>query len=236
MAHKDDLKKEAESLGIVLEGTESVAKLEELISDYKDVPPAVPNVAQKEQSKETMVPLSEVKKLIAEAMAAQSEKDKPVKVKKVTEHHAHVFRLNGKWIVDFADHNYDYDHLNEDGSKGKFIDPYIKEKIHAYNVYNPQKREYEAWIDLIFQDGSRESIQLNRYVERRTLVYCKIEKREQVDASYVIGEVEKKKEGKDGVNVGTGVMIDQEVTMHHEVFYVTTPDGESLILPEHVVC
>lgn len=226
MAHKDNLKTEAEDLGIALEGNENVATLEAMIADKKGPidpnPKAVP-------SQETMVPLSEVKKLIAEAMANQSERDKPVKLKKVTEHHAHVFRLNGKWVIDFADRNYDYENK-------KIIDPYIKQKVHAYNVYNPQKREFEAWIKLIFQDGSTEELQLNRYVERRTAVYCKIVKREKVDESYVIGEVEKKKENRDGVNVGTGVMIDQEVEMHREIFHVITPDGEELSLPEHVVC
>ena len=49
----------------------------------------------------------------------------------------------------------------------------------------------------------------NRYIERRTGVYCLIVKRENVDKSYSIGEVEKKKEVGDK-QVGTGVMIDQE--------------------------
>lgn len=177
---------------------------------------------------EQMVPLSSVKQLIAEAMAAMAEKDKPQKVKKVTEHHAHVWRLNGKWIVDFADRNYDY-------KKKEIIDPYIKEKIHAYQIFNQQKREFEAWITLVYQDGTREDIPLNRYIERRTLVYCPIIKRQKVDKSYIIGEIEQKKESGDLMK-GTGIMVDQGVEMHQEIFHIKTPDGEELTLPEYVIC
>lgn len=232
MAHKDDLKAQAEKLGVKLEGTETVAELEAAIETAsKDLPPdptTKPKTEDTLSESEKMVPLSMVKQMIAEAMAQQAETNKPVKVKKVTEHHAHVWRLNGKWVVDFSDRNYDYENK-------KIIDPYIKEKIHAYNVFNTTKREFEAWIKIVFQDGSTEELPLNRYIERRTLVYCKITRREKVDKSYVIGEVEKKKEQGDR-NVGTGIMIDQEVEMHSEIFHITTPDGESLVLPDYVIC
>lgn len=227
MPYKDDLKEKATQLGIPTKGTENIETLETLIGQSIGTVPVV-SATPTAPSQEVMVPISQVKELIREAMAAQAEKDKPVKVKKVTEHHAHVFRLNGKWVVDFANRNYDYENK-------KIIDPYIKEKIHAYQVYNPQKREFEAWIKLIFQNGTMEEIPLNRYIERRTLIYCKINKREKVDASYVIGEVDKQKEVGDMMKP-SGVMIDQEVTMHREIFHVITPDGEELILPEHVIC
>src|SRR6266853_4429448 len=126
MAKKDDLIKKAGELEISLSGEETNAKLEEMILEkepafvYKPATDPAPATEQ-------MVPLSAVKELIAEAMRNQAEKDKPAKVKKVTEHHAHVWRLNGKWIVDFADRNYDY-------VKKEIVDPYIKDKIHAYQV------------------------------------------------------------------------------------------------------
>lgn len=227
MANKDELIEQAKSLNLPLTGEETKSELESLI---ESAPAKINNdfsIPPKSES-EQMVPLSAVKELIAEAMARQAEKDKPAKVKKVTEHHAHVWRLNGKWIVDFADKNYDYD-------KKQIIDPYIKDKIHAYNLFNQQKREFEAWIKVIFQDGTMEDLPLNRYIERRTLVYCPIIKREKVDKSYVIGEVEKKKESGDLMK-GTGIMIDQEVEMHQEIFHVKTPDGEILVLPEYVIC
>lgn len=229
MAKKDDLIAKAAELKITLTGEETNPQLEAMIVGvepeyvYKaegSKPPA--------PSQEQMVPLSSVKQLIAEAMAQMAEKDKPAKVKKVTEHHAHVFRFDGQWVVDFADRNYDYE-------KKQIIDPYVKDKIHAYNKFNPEKREMESWIKIILQNGLMVDMPLNRYIERRTLVYCPIIRREKVDKSYVIGEVEKKKEVGELMK-GTGIMIDQEVNMHQEIFHVRTPEGEVLVLPEHVIC
>lgn len=229
MANKDELIARAQELNLILTGEETKPELESMIegAEPKD-PNSDPNLISPDNTKEQMVPLSAVKELIAQAMAAQAEDNKPKKVKKVTEHHAHVWRLNGKWVVDFADRNYDYD-------KKQIIDPYIKDKIHAYQLFNQQKREFEAWIKLVFEDGTMEDIPLNRYVERRTLVYCLIVERKKVDKSYVIGEIEKKKESGDLMK-GTGVMIDQEVEMHQEVFVVKTPEGKTLTLPEYVIC
>lgn len=233
MANKAELTEEAKKLNIEVTGEETNAELEDLIAaatspTNTQQPPAPKPTQISKPAQEAMVPLSQVKALIAEAMAAVADKDKPVKVKRATEHHAHVWRLGGKWVVDFADRNWNYE-TNEP------IDPYVKDKIHAYQLFNQQKREFEAWIKIIFHDGSTEEIPLNRYVERRTLVYCPIIKREQVDRSYSIGEVEKKKEVGES-NVGTGIMIDQEVQMHGEIFHVKAPSGEEFALPDYVIC
>lgn len=222
MAKKEELIAKAQELEITLTGEETNTELEVLIKERMPVAPPENDKSEK------MVPLSMVKELIAEAMAKQAEESKPVKVKKVTEHHAHVWRLNGKWVVDFANHNYDYE-------QKKIIDPYIKEPIHAFNIFNKDKREFESWITVIFNDGSTEDIPLNRYVERRVLVYCKIAKREKIDRTYSIGEVDKNKEVGDRM-VPSGIMIDQEVEMHNEIFHVETPDGEKLTLPDYVIC
>lgn len=229
MAYKEDLEIKAKELGIELNGTEKVVDLESKITgldpnfDFKGFKNPLPKSLE-----ETMVPLSEVKKLIAEAMAKQSEENKPIKVKKVTEHHAHVWRFDGQWVVDFADRNFDY-------KTEKIIDPYIKQKIHAFNKFNPEKREQEAWITLILKDGTMKEVQLNRYIEHRTLVYCPIVKRETIDASYSIGEVDVKEEKGDR-NVSTGRSREQEVEMYYEVFHVKTPDGDMLTLPDYVIC
>lgn len=180
------------------------------------------------QEKEKMVPLSMVKQLIKEAMDNREDESKPKKIKKVTEHMARMWRLNGKWVVELADNNYNYE-------EKKIIDPYIKEKIHAYNIFNAQKRENEAWIKVIFEDGTMEALPLNRYIERRTGIYCTILKRVKVDKSYTVGEVEKKKSSGD-LNIGTGVMIDQEVEMWGEIFHLRTPDGQTFELPDYVIC
>ncbi len=166
-----------------------------------------------------MVPLADVQKMINDAIAASKEADKPMKPKKVTEHYAHVWRLDGKWVVDYKDRN---------------TDPYVKEKIHAFNKFNEQRREFEAWIEVVFFDKTTKELPLPTYVKNRVLVYCPIIKRHKKDTSYVIGEVEKKKEINDKL-VGTGVMIDQEVTMEQETFEIRTPDGEILMLPDYVI-
>jgi len=231
MATKEELNKKALDLGIELTGQETNAELDAKIKEAEgDNKPITSNAtSNKKESNEQMVPLSKVKELIAEALSSQSDSSKPVKIKKVMEHFAHVWRLNGKWVVDFADRNYDY-------KNKKFIDEYIKDKIHAYNVYNPNKREYETFITLMYEDGSTEDILLNKYIERRTLVYCKIIERKKIDRSFTIGEVEKKKESSDGMMVGTGVMVDQDVEKYDEVLKVETPDKKVLELPDYVIC
>jgi len=228
MAKIDELKVEAEKLNIPLTGEETKPQIEALIkaaSPEKDKSTKNPSV---DTTQERSIPISEVKKLIAEALANQAEDNQPKKVKRVTEHHAHVWRIDGQWVVDFADKNFDY-------AKNEVIDPYIKEKVHAFNRYNEQKREFEAWITLILEDGTKKEMPLNRYVQHRTLVYCTIVNRKKVDKSYVIGEVERKKEVGD-VNVGTGIMVDQEVELYTEIFVIRTPEGKVLELPDYVIC
>lgn len=238
MALKDDLKAEAESLGIKLEGNEKSADIQALINVAKGnvnpdpLPPlGVMAPGSEHLRTEKMVPISEVKAMIAEAMDNLRNENKPVKPKKVTEHHAHVWRFEGQWVIDFVDRN---------------KDPYVKQKIHAFNKWNEQKREQEAWIEIKLAPGigvdgkEREErtveLPLNRYVERRVLVYCPIIKRHKHDLSYSIGEVEKKKEGPDGTLKGTGVMVDQEVELYYEVFEVKTPDGEVRMIPDYAIC
>lgn len=185
---------------------------EEIIKE-EDVPQETPK-------KEATMKVSDVKKLIAEAIANAKEADKPIKLKRVTEHTAHVWRFDGKWVVDFKDRN---------------TDPYVKEKVHAFNKYNEQLRRFEAWIELVFHDGTTKEIPLTTYMKNRTPVYCPIIKRHQKDTSYSTGEVEKKKEVNDRL-VGTGVMIDQEVVMTEETLEMKTPDGILLKLPDYIIC
>jgi len=172
------------------------------------------------KTEERMVPLSDVKRLIAEALLQTEEaKAQSIKPKRVTQHTAHVWRFDGKWVVDFVDRN---------------TDPYVKTAVHSFNKFNEQLREFEAWIELKFQDGTTKEVPLKRYVQYRTPIYCPIIKREKVDASYVVGEVERKKEVGDKL-VGTGVMVDQEVIMYKEIFELKTPEGEILKLNDYVL-
>ncbi len=181
--------------------------------------PVVENKDSVSKKKEATIPLSQVEQMIAKALSDFKESEKPQKPKRVTEHTAHVWRFDAKWVVDFKDRN---------------NDPYVKEKVHSYNKFNEQKREFESWIELVFNDGTTKDVPLTTYVKNRVLVYCPIIKRHMIDKTYSIGEVEKKKEVGDKL-VGTGVMVDQEVVMHEETFEIKTPDGELLTVPAYAI-
>lgn len=185
------------------------------------LPPAENNPSPTEGKKEGYMRITDVKALIAEALAAQKQESlAPIKVKRVTQHTAHVWRFDSKWVVDFKDRN---------------TDPYMKEKVHAYQKFNEQLRQFEAWVELVFEDGTTKDLPLTTYVKNRVLVYCPILERKKIDRTYSVGEVEKKKEVGDKL-VGTGVLVDQEVTRYDEVFRVKTPDGQILELPDYIVC
>lgn len=243
----EKLQIEATNLGLTLTGDESEAELKSMIKGVgdslnQDPQPGDGSTAsipaeevggetpqpKTQASAEPMIPLSQVQEMIRAEVAKQNdERGKIQKPKKVMEHFARLWRLDGKWIVDFIDRNIDK-------ATGAKIDPYIKTKIHAFNKWNEQRREFEAWIELKFVDGSTKEISLPRYIEHRFGVYCKINKRDKIDSSYVVGEVEKKKEVGDRL-VGTGVMIDQEVTRFNEIFTLETPEGEILTVPDYVI-
>lgn len=179
-------------------------------------PPVSAPMARVEE--EATMKISDVKKLIAEAI--RESKETPVrKAKPVSEHWAHVWRLDAKWVVDFKDRN---------------TDEYVKTKIHAFIKYNASKREDESWVEVVFEDGSTKEISLPSYVKNRVLVYCPIIERNKIDMSYSMGQVERKKEVNDKL-VGTGVMMDQTVERYEEVFKVRTPDGKILTLSDYII-
>ncbi len=189
----------------------------EVIVENEVVPPIEEGKSIQEQSEPT-VKLSEFNKLVA-MIEKMQEEGKPKKIKKVTEHTAHIWRMDGKWVVDFKDRN---------------DDEYKKGKVHAFKKWNELTREWQTNIELVFQDGSTKEIPLTTYLEHRLPIYCQIIKRHLADKSYSIGEVEKKKEVNDKL-VGTGVMIEQEVAMVEETFELKTPDGSILMLPWYVL-
>lgn len=231
MASKQELLAQLKDKGIEADASLHPATLQKMLNEVEQSTMApediiVDNTPNQVQTPAPTVPaegymkVSDVKALIAEALAAQkAEGTGPVKVKKVTEHMAHVWRLDGKWVVDFKDRN---------------DDPYRKEKLHAYQVFNDRTRQFEAWIEVVFEDGSTKPLPLTTYVKNRVLVYCPIIKRHQIDKSYTIGEVEKKKEEGDKL-VGTGILVDQDVTLHEEIFEVKVPGGTIFKLPSYVI-
>lgn len=237
---KPEIIKALKEKELEVDETMSVKELETILKNSESFSPKFEEtktpdsvvITKKGPEGEPMVSMSDVKKLIAEAVAGLKQNDQPKKLKKITEYFAHVWRLRGKWVVDFKDRN---TRINEETGEEEKIDVYIKNKIHAYNKYNAEKKEFEAWVTVVFQDGTTEDIALPKYVEHRVLVYCPIIKRHKTDLTYSIGLVEIKEENKEGKLVGTGVMRDQDVEMCSEVFEVKTPDGEILMLPDYVI-
>lgn len=229
MATKQEMIEELKLKGVAADETMHPMTLTKMLKEANGDTTAAPvetatltplaPVAIPSNEKEGYMKITDVKALIAEALAQQAAESKqPIKLKKVTEHTAHVWRLDGKWVVDFKDRN---------------TDPYIKEKIFSYQKFNAELREFQAWIEVVFEDGTTKDLPLNTYVKNRTAIYCPIIKRHQVDKSYSIGEVEKKKEQGDKL-VPTGVVVDQEVTMYEEVFEVKTPTG-ALNIPAYAI-
>lgn len=231
MSQKEDLIKSATALGITLSGDETVAVLRELIENHAgNVPPQPEGSTSPEPGGERMIPMSDVKKLIAEEMAkmtAQQDEQKGArKVKRVQEHHVQLHRWNSKWVIDFVNQN---------------NDPYLKVPVHAFDVWNQEKRQNIAHIELVLLDEktgekTTEKVALTRYLERRINIFCPILNRIKKDASYSIGEVEIKKDKGDGMMKGTGVYRDQEVTIAQETFELKTPEGTILKVPDYAIC
>lgn len=179
-------------------------------------------IIENTEVKEAMIPISDVKKLIAEAIENSKKSEAPVKLKKILEHTPHLWRFDGKWVVDFVNQN---------------KDSYIKKQIHTFQKFSQEKREFETWIDLVFHDGTNKEVFLPNYVnsDNRMPIYCKILKKEVIDTSYSIGEIEKK-DWKNDQKVGTGVMVDQVVEQYEEIFTLQTPEGEEITVPSYALC
>ena len=178
---------------------------------------------------------ADIEAMIQKAIADNKlEEVKPLRPKRVKEHMAHVWRLDGRWIVDFVDQNIDK-------ATGKKIDEYRTEKLHSWQKFNEQRREFESWIEVVFEPSEdpeapkTKIIPLTTYLKNRLHVYCLIVKRDQKDLSYSIGMVEKKKENADGMLVGTGVMIEQMVELYEETFTIKVPEGKELVIPGYAL-
>lgn len=174
-----------------------------------------------------MVPMEDVQKMIDEAIAKSNVRE-PVKLKKSTEHHAHLWRLDGKWVVNFIDQNWDY-------SQNKKKDEYNNKKVFAYDKFNEQTRQMVAWIGIIFDDGSTKELPLTSYVQNRIPVYCPIVDRKKKDISYVSGTTEKKNWDDKRAFVGTGIEVEQNVELYEETLTLKTPEGIEVTVPDYVI-
>lgn len=171
--------------------------------------------------------MDEVKRMMEEVVSrVRTEKGEGFKKPEVrAKHAARVSRLESKFIVDFKNVN---------------TDPYLNKKVYAFNQFDEKERQWVAWITVIFQDGSEKTVPLKYLCEMAVGVKCDIMKKEDIDTSYSIGQVEKviikgyKPEG-------TGMLVDQTVMQKQTMYTIKTPrteefpEGELLTLPEYVL-
>jgi hypothetical protein len=163
-----------------------------------------------------MIPLSEVKKLIREAMANQGEVIEP---DKPTEYTASLCRLDSKWVVNFKDHN---------------TDPYITTKVESVKKWVPESKEFVSLITIIFHDGTEKEMPINLFMRYATPLNCRIIERKRANKSYSIGKVERM-EWKNDKKVGTGQYVDQKTSIWEETFVIQTPDGMQVEVPSSVI-
>ncbi len=171
---------------------------------------------ESEVKKEPMIPISDVKKLIAEALAKQGQVEEP---DKPTEYRASLCRLDSKWVVGFKDYN---------------SDPYITSKQESIKKWNAESRESISYVTLIFDDGSEKEMPINLFMRYATPLSCMIIERKKKDRSYSTGKVERMEWSGDRKR-GTGEMVDQKVTIKEESFVIETPDGKQVEVPASVI-
>lgn len=169
-----------------------------------------------EKKEEQMIPMSEVKKLFKEMMANEGKIEEP---EKPSEYTASLCRLDGKWVLDFKDYN---------------TDPYVTNKVESIKKYVPEAREFVSYVTVVFDDGTEKEIPIHLFMRNLTPIQCRIIERKKINKSYSVGQVEKTEWVNDR-KVGTGVMVDQKVTMYEERFILQTPDGKQVDVPGSVI-
>lgn len=192
--------------------------------ENEEVKPEVIRPQATQTPAEPQIGLSDVKRMIAEALAQQAQDArKPVTLKKQTEHYAHLWRFEGKWVVDFKNQN---------------NDPYLNKPVYSVDVYNEATRAFEPHLELVFHDGTSKKVPLKTYVSvgKRTPVYCLIKERRKIDRSYSIGQTEKKEwNDAESKMKGTGKMVEQVIERYDEVFVLETPEGQIITVNDYVI-
>lgn len=123
------------------------------------------------------------------------------------------------------------------GFKNMNTDEYFPELvIHAFDVWNEQKRANEAWVTCLFEDDSEPlSVPLYTVLTKSTKVWVDIVGVPiEEDISYSTGRVEVA-EVKDYSRQGTGTYVRQKVTLKKYTYKVKLPDGKEVIVDPCVV-
>ena len=131
-------------------------------------------------------------------------------------------RIESHLIVDFVNKN---------------NDPFLPNVVvHAFNKWNESLKQFEAWLEVVFDDGTTKEMPLLYLVSNARPIECPIIKQNVVDTSYSLGMVDKKVyDEKSGGMQGQGLKVKQEVKQQKVSFVISTPDGKELEVPEYVV-
>lgn len=154
---------------------------------------------------------------VAANLGQKKDDKKPVQSKNKT---LRLARFHGKFIVGFVNKN---------------TDPFLPNKVvHAFNIWNPEKKENVAWITLRYDDNSTEDVPLAFIVENADPVECEILEVMKEDKSYSLGKVERR-EIRDYHPEGTGIWVEQEVRMYKPSFKIRLPDGREMVVGDDVI-
>jgi len=131
-------------------------------------------------------------------------------------------RIESKLVVDFVNKN---------------TDPFLPNVvIHAFNKWNETQKQFEAWLEVVFDDGTTKEIPLLYLVSNARPIECPVIKENKKDTSYSLGMVDKKVyDEKSGGMQGQGLKVKQEVKQQEVSFIISTPDGKEFEVPEYVV-
>lgn len=116
------------------------------------------------------------------------------------------------------------------GFKNTNTDPYFPELvIQAFDVWNEQTKKMDAWVDVIFLDGSDLKMPLYSIITRSTKVECDLIEVVPTPKNYDNGKVEIMGEVKEYSRVGTGATTKLKVMVNEYKFKIKIPGTNEIV-------
>lgn len=173
------------------------------------------------KEKERMYTSAEVKamlKQVADEAGQRSEEAKENTDRKKLR----LARIEGQLIVGFKNRNED-----------EFLPGIV---IHAFNKWNNEAKQNEAWVEVVFENGKTKEMPLLYLVSTARPMVVEIVKENVKDESYSIGQVEKTIYDESGGTMkGSGIMVQQKVEKYSKTFDVLLPTGEQITVPDYII-
>lgn len=202
---------------------------EELLADSARI--AEEKLAQEEKKKlerqnsPVMFSESKVREMIQEALlksrADSRKEEEDMDVEELFKQKTlSIPRWQNKFILGFENTN---------------TDEYMPELVvHAYDVFNQEKRQYEPYVEVKFEDGTTAQLPLYTIITRSLKIDVDIVEIIDEDASYSDGRVEVA-EVKEYSRKGTGVYKKLKVTQANYKYKVRLPSGKEVIVGPEVI-